>query len=1130
MKHFKLIKPIWLAAMLLLSSVPLTANAYDFMVDGIPYNINGDSTSVTVTSRVPSPLNGGNYSVTTANIPSSVTYDGNTYSVTSIGSYAFYNCSGLTSVTIPSSVTNIGEGAFYRCSGLTSVDIPNSVTTIDQYAFWQCSGLTSVTIGNSVTSIGYAAFYNCSGLTRELVIPNSVSSIGDYAFSGCSGLTLVTIPNSVTSIGKGAFYGCSGLTSIYNRIDHPSDVTLGSNVFEYVNTTVCTLFVRRGRVDEYRNADQWKDFENIVEASVYDFMVDGIAYSFNDDGTSVTVTYTESWSTNNYSGLTTANIPSLVTYNGITYSVTSIGKGAFYGCSELTGALTIPNSVTTIGQQAFYSCSGLTSINIPNSVTSIGNYAFKGCSGLTSVSIPNSVTSIGDYAFSGCSGLTSVTIGNSVTSIGQQAFNECSDLTSVHITDLAAWCNIAFGSTVSNPLYFAHHLFLNGNEVKDLVIPNSVTSIGNYAFKGCSGLTSVSIPNSVTSIGDYAFSGCSGLTSIQNRINHPSDVTLGSNVFGYVDCTLYVRRGRVDEYRNADQWKNFKNIVETSVYDFMVDGIAYYFNDDDTSVTVTYTVLGSTNNYSGLTTANIPSSVTYNSITYSVTSIGQRAFYGCSGLTSVTIPNSVTSFGDYAFSGCSGLTSVTIPNSVTSIDESAFSRCSGLTSVIIGNSVTSIGSNAFSGCSGLTSVTIPNSVTTIGSSAFTSCTGLISVTIPNSVTSISDRTFNGCTGLTSITIPNSVTSIGDYAFYGNISLVSVTIPASVDSIGTQAFYVFDFGKNRILTLCGGVKYIGNDAFMSYRGGRNIHTLILKDSVVNIKNLGADPVQIYCYVPTPPECDENSFTRYDGTLHVPENTLVAYATADYWSNFTNLINDAVEPQSVTLNQTEAEIEPGNTLTLTATVFPSNATTNTVTWTTSNSAVATVTNNGLVTAVGFGECDITAKVLDKTAVCHVTVHEQQVIITLDNHELFVGVNKIAWLTPSMSPVSTDLAVQSSNTGVALAQLVNGRVRVIGVSPGVATVTVSSVDGMAQPDSCVVTVEPDFYYLTITIGGHVSVRQKVTPRGAYTYTLAPNDSGGNVKIVKFNGEDVTSQVSNGYYTTPAITQNSTLEITFE
>ena len=978
MKHFKLIKPIWLAAMLLLSSVPLTANAYDFMVDGIPYNINGDSTSVTVTSRVPSPLNGGNYSVTTANIPSSVTYDGNTYSVTSIGSYAFYNCSGLTSVTIPSSVTNIGEGAFYRCSGLTSVDIPNSVTTIDQYAFWQCSGLTSVTIGNSVTSIGYAAFYNCSGLTRELVIPNSVSSIGDYAFSGCSGLTLVTIPNSVTSIGKGAFYGCSGLTSIYNRIDHPSDVTLGSNVFEYVNTTVCTLFVRRGRVDEYRNADQWKDFENIVEASVYDFMVDGIAYSFNDDGTSVTVTYTESWSTNNYSGLTTANIPSLVTYNGITYSVTSIGKGAFYGCSELTGALTIPNSVTTIGQQAFYSCSGLTSINIPN----------------------------------------------------------------------------------------------------------SVTSIGNYAFKGCSGLTSVSIPNSVTSIGDYAFSGCSGLTSIQNRINHPSDVTLGSNVFGYVDCTLYVRRGRVDEYRNADQWKNFKNIVETSVYDFMVDGIAYYFNDDDTSVTVTYTVLGSTNNYSGLTTANIPSSVTYNSITYSVTSIGQRAFYGCSGLTSVTIPNSVTSFGDYAFSGCSGLTSVTIPNSVT----------------------------------------------TIGSSAFTSCTGLISVTIPNSVTSISDRTFNGCTGLTSITIPNSVTSIGDYAFYGNISLVSVTIPASVDSIGTQAFYVFDFGKNRILTLCGGVKYIGNDAFMSYRGGRNIHTLILKDSVVNIKNLGADPVQIYCYVPTPPECDENSFTRYDGTLHVPENTLVAYATADYWSNFTNLINDAVEPQSVTLNQTEAEIEPGNTLTLTATVFPSNATTNTVTWTTSNSAVATVTNNGLVTAVGFGECDITAKVLDKTAVCHVTVHEQQVIITLDNHELFVGVNKIAWLTPSMSPVSTDLAVQSSNTGVALAQLVNGRVRVIGVSPGVATVTVSSVDGMAQPDSCVVTVEPDFYYLTITIGGHVSVRQKVTPRGAYTYTLAPNDSGGNVKIVKFNGEDVTSQVSNGYYTTPAITQNSTLEITFE
>ena len=190
----------------------------------------------------------------------------------------------------------------------------------------------------------------------------------------------------------------------------------------------------------------------------------------------------------------------------------------------------------------------------------------------------------------------------------------------------------------------------------------------------------------------------------------------------------------------------------------------------------------------GITTANIPASVEYNSVTYSVTSIGIHAFENCSGLTSVTIPNSVTSIGDDAFDGCSALTSVTIPNSVTSIGQEAFKNCSGLTSVTIGNSVTSIGQYAFSDCSSLTSIEIPNSVTSIGSYAFSSCTRLTSVTIPNSVTSIGQYAFYGCTGLTSVTIGNSVTSIGDWAFSGCSSLTSVTIEAEIPpTLGSRVF-------------------------------------------------------------------------------------------------------------------------------------------------------------------------------------------------------------------------------------------------------------------------------------------------------------------------------------------------------
>ena len=389
------------------------------------------------------------------------------------------------------------------------------MTSIGDGAFSRCSGLTSVTIPNSVTSIGFQAFYGCSGLTSiEVESGNTkydsrnncnaiIESATNTLICGCKN---TTIPNSVTSIGSQAFNGCSGLTSV----TIPNSVT-----------------------------------------SIGDFAFSGC------------------------SGLTSVTIPNSVTSigwnafygcNGLTSitipnSVTSIGESAFEGCSGLT-SVTIPNSVTSIGSDAFNGCRSLTSVTIPNSVTSIDNYVFGGCSGLTSVTIPNSVTSIGYYAFSGCSGLTSVTIPNSVTSIGDCAFKGCSGLTAVNISDLAAWCSISFYYTeYANPLCCAHHLFLNGTEVKDLVIPNSVTSIGRYAFRGCSGLTSVTIPNSVTSIGYQAFEGCSGLTKAKVEIESPFFVDSGTFT-NSSNATLYVPKGSSSAYLSAAYWNEFAQIKE----------------------------------------------------------------------------------------------------------------------------------------------------------------------------------------------------------------------------------------------------------------------------------------------------------------------------------------------------------------------------------------------------------------------------------------------------------------------------------------------------------------------------------------------------------------------------------------
>ena len=332
-------------------------------------------------------------------------------------------------------------------------------------------------------------------------------------------------------------------------------------------------------------------------ASAESVEIDGIWYNLVSKTKKADVTKKPSGS---YSGA--IEIPEKVTYNGSEYSVNSIGEYAFYWCSDLT-SITMPNSVTSIGECAFYWCSGLTSITIPNSVTSIGELAFYSCSSLTSIEIPKSVTSI-----------------------GISAFDDCSGLTSVHITDLESWCKIAFGS---NPLCYAQHLFLNGEEIKELVIPNSVTNIGSSAFEGCSGLTSVMIPNSVTNIGEKAFEYCFGLTSV----TIPNSVTS----IGY--RTFYSCSGLTSI--------TIPNSV-TSIGD--------------------YAFLECT----GLTSVNLGNSLTY---------VGGYAFYGCTGLTSVSIPNSVSYIYGNAFDGCSGLTSLTIGSGVNYIYSQAFANCEKLTDV-----------------------------------------------------------------------------------------------------------------------------------------------------------------------------------------------------------------------------------------------------------------------------------------------------------------------------------------------------------------------------------------------------------------------------------------------------------------
>ena len=395
------------------------------------------------------------------------------------------------------------------------------------------------------------------------------------------------------------------------------------------------------------------------------------------------------------------------TNNGLKYEVIDSNsvKVIQQNSSDISGSVVIPSTIThlddtyhvvSIEGMAFYECRNLTSVTIPNSVTSIGGKAFYACSGLTSVTIGNSVTSIGYMAFNSCRSLTSITIPSSVVYIRSGAFNYCSNLSAI---------NVASGNT--------HYSSIDGvlyNYVQDtliqcpcaktsVTIPNSVTSIGDYAFNNCRNLTSITIPSNITSIGEEAFTDCRGLTSI----TIPTSVaSIGDYAFS--NCTGLT---------SIDIPNSITSIVNRMFY-------------------------GCT----GLTSITIPSNIT---------SIGGGAFSGCTGLTSITIPNSVTSIGGSAFYGCTGLTSITLPDSIGgAIGSQTFTNCTGLTSITLPKGVTSIGDNAFYGCSGLTFVPIPTGVTSIGNQAFSGCSGLTSVTIPTSVTFIGVQAFAGCSALESV--------------------------------------------------------------------------------------------------------------------------------------------------------------------------------------------------------------------------------------------------------------------------------------------------------------------------------------------------------------------------------------------
>ena len=628
--------------LLLAFGYAMEAKSGEFTVDGIRYyytNEDDDEVSVTYSSS-------GKYSGNIV-IPSTVTYNGKQYTVTKIGTGAFRDCTGLTAVTLPNAMTSIGRNAFRDCTGLTTVTISNSVTSIGSYAFYGCTGLTEVTIPNAMTDIGGWAFTYCTGLQTVIWnahnvqdIPLNKSGTPMPPFLYCKNLTDFVFGDEVEHIPD---YLCYNLTSLKNLVIGNSVTTIGSYAFSSCTGLKKVIWNARN-ANGFQDDTPFSDCENLTE------------FVFGDEVEHIP----------DYLCYNLTSLKNLVIGN----SVTNIRSHAFKGCTGLT-AVTLPNAMTDIGGWAFAYCTGLTEVTIPNAVTYIGSGAFSGCTGLTEVTIPNAVTEIGFRAFSGCTGLTEVTIPNAVTHIGDGVFAYCTGLKKV----------IWNARNVQNFLHnYSTYPFLSCKQLTDFVFGEEVEHIPALLCCELASLKNLVIGNSVTSIGISAFDGCSGLTEV---------IWNARNVQDFQDNSSR-------PFSGCDRLTDF---VFGEEVEHIPDYLCYQLTSLNTIVIPNSVTSIGTNAFSfcsGLKTVTIPNSVT---------DIGDEAFYYCTGLTEVTIPNSVTSIGSGTFEDCSGLKTVTIPNSVTDIGDEAFYYCTGLKTVTIGNSVKSIGDKAFYHCSSLEHVT-----------------------------------------------------------------------------------------------------------------------------------------------------------------------------------------------------------------------------------------------------------------------------------------------------------------------------------------------------------------------------------------------------------------------------------------
>ncbi|MBO6285989.1 MAG: leucine-rich repeat protein, partial [Bacilli bacterium] len=735
--------------------------------------------------------------------------------VEQVPSYLFQNCGGVQEITFGTKVNTIGDGAFYGCAKLEQLILNDSLTTVGKDAFGGCSNLSKISFGPSLCAIGASAFYTASVAERSVYyrgdfaswcsivftnmysipfgrggflyliaengeetfdgaqyaqltsieIPQQttqvgdyqfakiygvmtvtigahVTSVGEYAFAQCKDMTALIIDSELSKLGGGAFYGDVSLESINTKtIGNPAtDVDRISYLFGGTPPQTLTHYeIGAGVIDKLTFQDC-----NIISLTIYGTTVIG-------DGS-----------------FTYAKIQEL----SIGENVTSIGDQAFMNCAQLT-SVTLGQSLTNIGVSAFANCISLTSVTTPYSLKVLGDYTFEGCSNITEVVLRGDDLNIGAFAFSYNSKLGKVTLGSGVRSLARQVFWYANSIAEVYFEgDLSAWANLYFEDEHAQPCHFGAKLYFNGQRVADIVIPESVTKLNDWAFYGVQGLRNLHFGPTLKEFGYTTFRDI----VFENIYYSDSYATYGQLFEGVFPQGhyLYCNDSLITEVTITSNRFSFSynlGIVHVDIdtnLTMLADQFVGCANLKTIRLPNTLKSFVATNAFGDCT--SLESIV----IPESCTQLGNGLFKGCVSLASVTLPSSSTYLSEGMFEGCASLKQIELPATLTSISPRAFAQCTALTSIVIPQGVTEIGDSAFYGCSSLASVQLPSSLSAIDSSAFESCAAIVTINLPESLETLGFRAFCNCSSLAAISIPAKVTNLS-WTFFNCTALCDVTL-------------------------------------------------------------------------------------------------------------------------------------------------------------------------------------------------------------------------------------------------------------------------------------------------------------------------------------------------------------------